>query len=115
MIQQVIDKHYNKIIDVETYIQLVNDLGYEYRYIKCDVEVDLFYYTEIYDKLNDTDKRDFKLLMADAQKIPELIENRETKDVSEEELKRLGEIIKEYLTRIASAYDLKYRDLTVDY
>lgn len=108
MIQQLTDKFNNQILVVSTSIEQVDTPTTSYEYIHCVSDVDVYFYTNVYETLSEKDKVQFKLVVADAQKIPELVNNRETREITNKEVARITQIIAEYLAKIAKQFDLVY-------
>ena len=116
MKQIIKDDYGNAILSVETFIE-VNNIGRNYigsEYIDCISDVDVYFYTNFYEKLNDVDKNEFKLMIADAQRIHELILNRDSTACDEKELYRIDLIVKEYLMDIVNKFNLHYSHRSVD-
>ena len=98
----------NTIFSIDTVIFYPEYLNYvDDKFVKSTTEIDVYFYTNHYETLSTEDKVEFKLKMADAQRIPRLVKDRKaTQEDPEKEIKDINNIVAEYLASLAVEFSL---------
>ena len=108
MRQTLKDNCGNIIFSIDTVILYPEYLNYvDDKFVKSTTEVDVYFYTNHYETLSTEDKVEFKLKIADAQRIPRLVKDKKAaQEDPEKEIKDINNIVAEYLTSLATDFGL---------